>query len=115
MLHGETSEQELIRLDVTVPVINNSSEVPSDYSLSQNYPNPFNPSTNITYTIAKDGFVSVKVYNMLGKEIDNLVSGYQIAGIYNVTYNAKKITSGLYFYQLSVNGYTDTKKFMVVK
>ncbi len=93
----------------------NTGEVPSSFSLSQNYPNPFNPSTMIKFALPKAGEVTLKVYNSLGKEVETLVSEQMNAGTYEVTFDASRLTSGIYFYRLSANGFTDTKKMMLVK
>ncbi|CAF3890354.1 unnamed protein product [Rotaria sp. Silwood1] len=93
---------------------NNGSTV-SDYSLSQNYPNPFNPVTNIRYSIPKDGNVTFKVYDMLGNEIGTYVNEVQKAGTYSVTFDGASLASGIYYYKLEANGFSDTKKMMLVK
>lgn len=90
-------------------------ETPLSYSLSQNYPNPFNPTTKINFNLAKNGFVTMKVYNILGKEVANLVSGNYNAGSYSVDFNASKLSSGVYFYSIEVNGFKDVKRMMLVK
>lgn len=98
-----------------VPVQQISSEVPSKYSLEQNYPNPFNPSTNIKYSVTKQGFVKMTVFDISGKEIDVLVNGVQQPGIYSVSYNASKLPSGVYFYKMETDGFTETRKMILVK
>jgi hypothetical protein len=92
-----------------------STEIPSEYKLSQNYPNPFNPVTKINYSLPKSGFVTMKIYDMLGREVVKLVSEKKVAGNYSVDFNASNLTSGVYFYRLEVNGFVDTKKMMLVK
>ncbi len=92
-----------------------SSIVPDGYTLSQNYPNPFNPSTTINYSIPKSGFVTLKIYDMLGKEVMTLVNENQTTGTYKVTFNAGNLTSGVYFYKLSTNGFIDTKRMALIK
>lgn len=92
-----------------------NSETPVNYSLSQNYPNPFNPTTKINFNLAKNGFVTLKVYNILGKEVAKLVSGNYNAGSYSIDFNANKLSSGAYFYSIEVNGFKDIKKMMLVK
>lgn len=86
-----------------------------DYKLYQNFPNPFNPSTTIKYQIPKNGFVTLKVYDILGKEVKNLVNEYKTNGRYEVMFNAADLVSGVYFYQIKVNDYTANKKLMLVK
>jgi photosystem II stability/assembly factor-like uncharacterized protein len=92
-----------------------SGTVPESFSLSQNYPNPFNPSTTIKFALPKSGNVTLKVYNALGKEVETLVNEVMGAGNYEVSYDASKLNSGIYFYRISANGFTDTKRMMLVK
>ena len=91
------------------------SSVADNFTLSQNYPNPFNPSTKITYSLPKSGNVILKVYNELGKEVNTLVSDFKNAGTYEVTFNAEALTSGIYFYSLKADGFTNTKKMLLIK
>ena len=93
----------------------NVKVVPNKFVLSQNYPNPFNPSTKISYQIMKDGFVTLKVYDVLGKLAKTLISEYQKSGIYNLTFTASDLPSGIYFYQLRAANFTSTKKMQLVK
>jgi hypothetical protein len=95
--------------------VGNSNSVPSSYKLSQNYPNPFNPSTKIGFEIPKDGFVSLKIYDILGREVSNLVSRVMKAGTYEINFNASRLSSGVYFYSLDANGFKDTKKMVLQK
>jgi N-acetylneuraminic acid mutarotase len=94
---------------------NISSEVPDNYSLGQNYPNPFNPSTKITFDLKSKGFVTLTVYNILGKEVSTLVNEYKNAGSYSVDFNASSFASGVYFYRIQTGDFTDTKKMMLIK
>ncbi len=94
------------------------SMVADKFQLSQNYPNPFNPSTTINFSIPKSGFVTLKVFDVNGREVKSLVNGNMNAGSYEVTGNFSELNSGVYFYQLSVSGdasYSETKKLMLVK
>lgn len=86
-----------------------------DYSLRQNYPNPFNPSTNISYSIQHGGFVILTVYDVLGNEIITLVNEEKPNGNYEVIFNSKNLSSGVYFYQLRINNFISTKKMVVIK
>ena len=88
---------------------------PATYSLSQNYPNPFNPSTTIKFQVAKDGFISLKVYDILGNEIKTLVNEFIRKGNYSVAFDATGLASGIYFYKLQTDGYTAVKKLMLLK
>jgi hypothetical protein len=89
--------------------------VPSTFVLEQNYPNPFNPSTTIHYSIAKSAKVNLKIFNVLGEEVATLVNKSQTAGNYEVEFNASKLSSGVYFYQLKTDNYVETKKMMLMK
>jgi DNA-binding beta-propeller fold protein YncE len=86
-----------------------------NYSLSQNYPNPFNPSTEIKFSIAKAGFVSLKVYDMLGKEVATLMNSDMPKGNYSVRVDGKNLTSGVYIYQLVSNGVVLNRKMTLLK
>lgn len=88
---------------------------PDKYNLSQNYPNPFNPSTKINYDLAKEGFVSIKVFDNLGREVATLVNDFKSAGFYTVEFNAAQLTSGLYFYKMETNGFTKVLKMSLIK
>jgi flagellar hook assembly protein FlgD len=86
------------------------------YVLSQNYPNPFNPSTNIQFSLPRAGKVEMKVYNLLGQVVATLVNGQYATGRYEVTWDARNLASGLYFYRLTVdNNVVDTKKMLLLK
>jgi hypothetical protein len=91
------------------------SEVPEKFSLAQNYPNPFNPATNIKVNISKSGFVSLKVFDITGREAAVLIDEEMNAGIYNVDFNAMSLPSGVYFYRLETDSFSDTKKMILVK
>jgi len=96
-------------------IINEGGNVPESFSLSQNYPNPFNPSTTIKFAIPKSGNVTLAVYNSLGREVETLVNEFMNAGTYEVSYDASKLTSGIYFYKIVTNGFAETKRMMLVK
>jgi len=95
--------------------INETDLNPEDFYLGQNFPNPFNPSTVISYQVPVRGFVSLKVFDLLGKEVATLVNGEQESGLQNVTFDAKDLTSGLYIYQLSSGGKTLSNKMLLLK
>jgi hypothetical protein len=94
---------------------NNNSELPIAFMLEQNYPNPFNPSTNFEFRIAQSGFVSLKIFDLLGRDVATLLSEKMEAGTYNKQFDAKDLTSGVYFYQLQVDNFVETKKFILMK
>jgi hypothetical protein len=87
----------------------------TDYKLNQNYPNPFNPSTSIQYTVGNLQFVSLKVYDVLGKEIAALVSGQKQLGTYVVSFDASHLPSGVYLYRLTAGNYSKTMKMTYLK
>lgn len=89
--------------------------LPTSLELGQNYPNPFNPSTIISYSLPRSGPVELRVYNVLGQEVADLVNGFAEAGRYEVTFDATRLPSGVYFYRLSYDGTAETKKMMLVK
>ena len=89
--------------------------IPTVYELAQNYPNPFNPVTKINFAIPKQGLVSLKVYDVLGREVANLVNEVKTAGNYIVDFDASNLASGVYFYRLDVNGFSDVKRMMLIK
>ncbi|MEO8168742.1 MAG: YCF48-related protein, partial [bacterium] len=91
------------------------NEIPVSFSLDQNYPNPFNPSTTIAFRIPQNTFVSLSVYNILGQELATLVSSEMNTGVHEVRWNASGQASGVYFYQLKANGYTTTKRMVLLK
>ncbi len=99
---------------ITGIYIDNENSV-HQFLLSQNYPNPFNPTTTIQYSVPKESFVIIKVYNVLGKEIATLVSGRKPIGNYSVDFNSGNISSGTYFYRLISGTYTATKKMVILK
>ena len=101
--------------ETLIGITSNQNEIPKNYALLQNYPNPFNPTTNIRFNLPKSGVVTLKVYNILGKEVATLVNGNLIAGSYNYNWNASGYASGVYFYRLQTGEFTQTKKMILVK
>jgi len=99
----------------TVGIIQLSSEVPENFSLSQNYPNPFNPSTTINYSIKKSGFVNLSIYDPKGAFINSLVNEEQKQGSYSASFDALHLPSGVYFYKLTIDNFSETKKMLLVK
>lgn len=96
-------------------VIEASYSLPLEFSMSQNYPNPFNPATTIDYSVPKTGTVTIKVYDVLGKEVATLVNRQMTAGNYKVEFNANDLTSGIYFYELRAGNYNSIKKMILLK
>ncbi|MDQ3022584.1 MAG: T9SS type A sorting domain-containing protein [Bacteroidota bacterium] len=93
--------------------------VPAKFDLPQNYPNPFNPSTNINYDLPFDGTVSIKIFDMAGKEVATIVNEVKTAGYYTINFKASNLSSGVYFYRIlaDANGqnFLSTKKMMLIK
>lgn len=112
-----------LKYDNTVDVQNVISVIPNNFLLHQNFPNPFNPITKIKYTIPavilrqaqSDVFVTLKVYNVLGKEITTLVNEEKLAGSYEIEFDASGLSSGIYFYQLEAGTFVETKKMILLK
>lgn len=89
--------------------------LPQKYELSQNYPNPFNPSTKINYSIPYSEFVSLKVYDINGREVSSLVNEIQIGGYYAISFNASDLPGGVYFYSLTTNSFTNARRMVLIK
>lgn len=101
--------------DIVTAVHEDHPPLPTGFSLSQNYPNPFNPTTNIEFRIADVGFVSLKVYDVLGREVKKLVNKVEQPGSYTVTFDASSLPSGVYFYRIRTLNYISTKKALLMK
>lgn len=95
--------------------VGNTEIIPTKYSLEQNYPNPFNPTTNIKFTVPKDGHSTLKIYDMTGKEVSTYLDSYIKAGSYNAQFNGTNLSSGVYYYRLTAGDFSETKKMMLVK
>ncbi|MCP5064343.1 MAG: T9SS type A sorting domain-containing protein [Ignavibacteriae bacterium] len=96
-------------------IVENLELKPKEYALNSNYPNPFNPTTNISYQLPKSSNVTLKVYDMLGKEVAELVNENKSAGVYNVSFNASNLPSGLYFYKIQADEFTEVRKMLLMK
>jgi hypothetical protein len=95
--------------------IDDEIDVPVDYSLSQNYPNPFNASTTINYSIPDEGYVTIDVYDIMGRKIETLVSSHQSAGSHSVTWNADDVSSGIYLYRIQAGDYSESRRCNLLK
>lgn len=106
-------------IDLFIPPVitglNNIDKPIETFKLFNNYPNPFNPTTTIKYNIPISGFVTLKVFDITGKLVKTLVSSYQRRGQYTITFDASELSSGIYFYQLNTNQFTQTKKMIYLK
>jgi len=96
-------------------LISNNSGIPDEYKLEQNYPNPFNPTTVISYQIPQQGFVTLKIFDVLGKEVATLVNEEKPAGVYEVSFNAVDLASGVYIYRMKVNDFIQSKKMVLLR
>ncbi|MCZ7610011.1 MAG: T9SS type A sorting domain-containing protein [Ignavibacterium sp.] len=112
----------VIKSDESVLLKNNpielnlsGTETVKEYALDQNYPNPFNPSTTIKFQIPKDGFVSLKVYDILGNEITTLVNEEKSQGRYEVIFNASSLANGVYIYKIQSGDFISSKKMILLK
>ncbi|MBL8006428.1 MAG: choice-of-anchor J domain-containing protein [Ignavibacteria bacterium] len=103
------------RMQTITGISNYNNEIPASFNLKQNYPNPFNPTTNINFSLPKSGLVTLKVYDMVGKEVATLVNEVKSAGNYIVGFNASNLPSGAYFYRIESGNFTDTKKMLLIK
>jgi hypothetical protein len=106
-LQGEDSLENITKIDLTT--------TPSNFQLYQNYPNPFNPNTSISYSLSSNGYATLKIYDVLGREIVTLVNGFISKGIYKTTFNASRFPSGVYIYQLKTGDFFSSKKMVLMK
>jgi hypothetical protein len=102
------------KVDNTTGITGNTGNI-NGFQLAQNYPNPFNPETEINFTLPENNFVTLKVYDVSGRLIKELVNDFRTAGNYSVNFNASGIPSGIYFYKLESGSFTDVKKMILVK
>jgi len=107
--------QQSMENNITATGINNQTSVPDKFELNQNYPNPFNPVTNIKFGIPKKGHFTFRIYDITGRLIDTYLDSYINEGYYNAEINGTNLSSGVYFYTLQGEGFTDTKKMMLIK
>ena len=96
-------------------IVNINYDVPAEFVLSQNFPNPFNPSTRISYFVPTESFVSIKVYDFLGRELKTLVNDFKATGSYEIEFDASNIPTGTYFYTMIADNYSSTKKMIILK
>jgi hypothetical protein len=104
-----------VPIDLSLVDVESEPGIISEFRLEQNYPNPFNPSTKIKFRISDFGFVSLKIFDVLGNEVATLVSEMKQAGDYEVEFTSNDLSSGIYFYQLIAGSLTDTKKMILLR
>ena len=112
---GNGIELKSVEMGTTTGVASQDNRVPEYFTLYQNYPNPFNPTTNITYSIPTTSRVVIKIYNIAGREVETIENSERSAGIYTITFDATPLASGVYFYKLTANNHSTTKKLVLMK
>jgi hypothetical protein len=95
--------------------VDNKSMMPAAFSLSQNYPNPFNPSTTIDYSLAKESYVQLRVFDVLGREIGTIIHGKESVGKHTANFDATDLNSGIYFYRITADGFVGSRKMILIK
>ena len=102
-------------LEIATGVKGGQNDMPQKYLLLQNYPNPFNPITIIKYSVSKTSFVTIKVYDILGREIKTLVNSEKLWGDYEIKFDGSNLTSGIYIYRMHAGNFVETKKLLLLK
>ncbi|HSP87176.1 MAG TPA: T9SS type A sorting domain-containing protein, partial [Ignavibacteriaceae bacterium] len=104
-----------VPIDISTLDVEETENVGVEFELKQNFPNPFNPQTVISYQLKAGSFVSLKVYDVLGNEIADLVNEEKTAGVHEIEFHSTNLSSGVYFYQLKIDGFNETKKMIILK
>jgi hypothetical protein len=112
---GNGIELKSVEQGTTTGVASQENRAPEYFTLGQNYPNPFNPTTIITYSIPTNSKVVIKIYNVAGREVETIENRVRSAGTYTITFDAKHLASGVYFYKLTANNHSAAKKFVLMK
>jgi len=114
---GSLSETKISTLitNPTIVGVEDNGSIPTKFNLHQNYPNPFNPTTAIKFEIPKESYVTLRVYNSIGKDVAELVNRELSAGQYQISFDAKDLPSGIYYYKLQAGEFTQTRKMLLVK
>ena len=113
--NGSSEDFATIKYSQVIGIKNVSSEIPNGYKLLQNYPNPFNPTTKIRFSLPKNSFANLVVFDALGRELETLVNEQLNAGTYEADWSANKFSSGVYYYRLNTGDFTETKKMILIK
>lgn len=114
-IRAVATELENILNQLVTSIGKTDKALPEEFQLTQNYPNPFNPSTRINYTLPKNEFVSLKIFDQLGREVSTLIESEQLAGNYSATFDANELACGIYFYRLQTESFVNTKKMILIK
>ncbi len=109
------SWETILKGDIVTSVDEFENTIPNKFELSQNFPNPFNPSTKINYSVPQISFVTLKVYDILGKEVSTLVNEEKTIGNYEINFDANNLSSGVYFYRMQAGEFSETKKFILLR
>jgi len=113
--HAAVGMKGTITVNQTTGVRTFGPTTPAEFALGQNYPNPFNPATEIRFTIADSRFTTLRVYDMIGKEVAELVNGEMKAGNYSVEWNGANVASGVYFYRLQAGNFIETRRMNLIR
>lgn len=114
-VYAGSSGHGVFRTSLSTPVEEVARGVPHGYEMSQNYPNPFNPTTAISYRLSAVGHVTLRVYDVLGREVATLVNSRQTAGEHSVVFDSRNLSSGVYIYELTANNFISVKKMLMLK
>ena len=110
-----TTDQFVVTVNPATAISTGSDLIPLEYSLSQNYPNPFNPETTIGFALPKTSDVVISIYDVNGRQVTDILNSNKSAGYHTVKWNASDLASGLYFYQIKAENFTQVKKCILVK
>ncbi|RKY91854.1 MAG: hypothetical protein DRQ01_07045 [Ignavibacteriae bacterium] len=110
-----TNDAFILKFKSSPAGVSENNAIPNTFELHQNYPNPFNPSTTISYSVPEIEFVTLKVYDVLGKEVATLINEEKQAGSYEVEFGAQNLSSGIYFYKLQAGSFVETRKMILLK
>ena len=113
--NGRTALYESYMDDNLSGIANNEGGLPGGFRLYQNYPNPFNPTTTIMFDVRATGNVSLKVFDLLGREVEVIVNKYLKSGSYSVQFSGDNLPSGVYYYELRAESFSETKRMLLVK
>ncbi len=114
--YGSSALADVFKFNTGTPTdIKENESIPTSYVLNQNYPNPFNPTTKISFSIPENGFTVIKIYNLLGQQVGELINKDLVAGFYSTEFNAENLSSGIYIYVMRSGSHILSKKMMLIK